>query len=158
MSELENFDRLKFYREELKYEYALLTNRLGLFVTSQSFLVSAFAALSASMRYPATVWMAAAVATLGITIAILIRIPIKLSHVSLQKWLALERKLLMSDIYLADTVFGEKETPCSYDDNEAGQSMHFSGTAPVVFIVLWAILIGGTIIRLITRHYPISSF
>ncbi len=158
MSELENFDRLKFYREELKYEYTLLSNRLGLFVTSQSFLVSAFAVLSASMRYPATVWILGSVALLGITISLLIRIPIKLSHISLQKWLALERKLLMADSNLSESVFGERDAPCSYDDAEAGQSMHFSGAAPIVFIVLWAILIVGTIFRVATGHYAMKQF
>ena len=158
MSQLDHFERLKFYREELKYEYGLLSNRLGLFVTSQSFLVSAFAGLSASMRYPATVWMIGSVALLGITISILIRIPIKLSHVSLKKWLALERKLLTADSQLSDTVFGEGETPCFYDDTEAGQSMHFSNAAPTVFIILWAVLILGTIVRVAQHHYALSQF
>ena len=158
MNELDNFERLKFFREELKYEYNLLSNRLGLFVTSQSFLVSAFAALSSSMRYPATVWILSSVALLGITISMLIRIPIRLSHVSLQKWLALERKLLTADSKLSESVFGERDAPCSYDDAEAGQSMHFSGAAPVVFIALWAILIIGTIFRVATGHYSITQF
>jgi len=158
MSELENFERLKFFREELKYEYTLLSNRLGLFITSQSFLVSAFAALSASMRYPATVWMIGSVAMLGITISILIRIPIQLSHVSLKKWLALERKLLTADDLLSESVFGERDAPCSYDDNEAGQSMSFSKVVPVVFIIMWAVLILGTAVRVALNHYKASQF
>jgi hypothetical protein len=38
-----NLERLRFYREEIKHEFNLLSNRVSSYVTSQSFLVTAFA-------------------------------------------------------------------------------------------------------------------
>lgn len=143
-----NFERLKFYREELKYEYAMLANKLALYVTSQAFLVGAFASLCASTRFPATVWLAFAVAILGLAISLLIRIPISLEQSNVQKWLELERKLLRSDTELSLAIFGDVNTPGSYDDRQAGQSLHFSTFGPIVFICLWLILIVGTLARL----------
>jgi hypothetical protein len=52
-----NLERLQFYRDEIKHEYDLLGQRVSWYVTSQSFLITAYAIAFSREPFP-TNWFA----------------------------------------------------------------------------------------------------
>jgi hypothetical protein len=84
-------DVLRFCREEIRHEFALLSVRMTWYVTCQSFLITAFAIFTANNFLKSFPWFNLCIAVLGIVTSYLTLSPIKATHETIAMWLEKQR-------------------------------------------------------------------
>lgn len=87
-------ESLRFYRAELGFEFELLNQRVSSFVTSQAFLLGAFAVAIGLSRGQFEFYFVHVIAGFGILISFLISFGIKAARRTIHSWLLRQRELL----------------------------------------------------------------
>jgi hypothetical protein len=141
VEQLSNPDKLRFFREEIKFEFSLLAQRSTILVTCQSFLVVPFAILHTAASFRAVVVLAYITAGLGIFVALLLRRPLNAAHRAIDKWLLKQRALLKVSEELEDLKIDRDSIP-GVDENlkkdrDHVMSLAFSRYGPWAFCVFW---------------------
>jgi hypothetical protein len=139
-------ERLNFYRAEIKHELNLLSGRVSAYITSQSFLVTAFALSIGGTKRPSTPFLELAfpvtLAALGIIAALQARPGIMDACEVVRRWLEKERELHAQEPQLESYRI---ERPVAV--NRRGQSMdvmHERSLAiamwsPRTFLIAWPV-------------------
>jgi hypothetical protein len=151
MNQLSDIDKLRFFRDEVKHEFNLLSMRSNILVTCQSFLVVPFAILNTAADFRAVILSVYLVAALGIFVALILVAPIQTGHCTINKWLLRQRQLLktvegLSELAIdRDTIEGVDVDPGK--DIDHIKSLRFSTFAPWIFMVFWIAAITCATIR-----------
>ena len=141
-------ERLNFYRAEIHFESTLLASRTSGYLSSQSFLIIAFAS---SMANTNPEWGAlfrlvvpAVLAILGL-ITSLHAIPgIRASYDIIERWHHKQGELLQSEGQVgllpnrASALFGEGNSPAGGERYK--RTLMFSLRTPIIFGSVWALL------------------
>ena len=139
-----NVDVLRFCREEIRHEFALLNTRITWYVTCQSFLITAFSILAANNLVKNFPWFNLCIAVLGIVTSILTLSPVKAAHETIALWLEKQRSLFaVSDSHelIARYAISRDLLPVE-NDGRHKRSLLFSHYSPWAFIAVWLIFIG----------------
>ena len=151
MEPLSDLDKLKFYRDEVKHEFNLLTTRSTILVTCQSFLVVPFAILNTAASFRTVLIPVYFVAVLGIFVALILLEPIRAAHRTIGKWILKQRALFKTSQELRalaidrDTIPGVDENIKKDRDHE--KSLAFSKLGPWAFCIFWIACIAWSTIR-----------
>ena len=137
-----DLERLKFYREEIRHEFTLLSTRSVILVTCQSFLVVPLAILNTASPFGEVFPLVVVVALLGMATAGLILEPITTAHRAIGQWLGKQRRLLRESAAL-ESLRGERDEIEGVEldvrrDLDHQRSLAFSRWAPWLFILFWA--------------------
>jgi len=150
-SALSDFEKLQFYRDEIKHEFGLLATRSIILVTCQSFLVVPFAILNTVANFRAALPSEYLVAALGLGTTIMLVQPIRMGERTLDMWLQKQRKLLRDSSVLRDLAIERDLRPGAETDGRADwehrKSLAFSRYGPWAFIVFWVLAIGAVTVR-----------
>jgi len=148
----EQLDLLNFYRSEVKHEFTLLSTRLNLLITCQSFLVVPFAILHNSANFKIVFIPSLLVIILGAYTSWLIRKPLNLTQKLIREWLVKQRRLLNSihnNEYKSTRDMILDVDQDTTKDTEHEHSLAFSKQAPLVFLMFWILAFIWTLLRLI---------
>lgn len=134
-------DLLKFYRGEIRFESDVLSGRLNAFISSQAFLVIAYASSMSSSngRWSSlfTVVLPPCLALLGLALALLARPGIRAVRAVIDRWRIREAELVSrSHEISAYTLVGDQEGRLEIGRRRR-EGVLFAERAPVVFIVAW---------------------
>jgi hypothetical protein len=137
--------RLEFYRAEVKHEFNLLSNRLNAYITSQSFLVIAFALSMSNMNPQWTsllrLTLPASLAILGVITSLQARQGIRGAS-DVIRWLDKEGKLFGGDPRMDDYRV-DRPVAASGDGSPVDiiheRSLAFAKRLPWVFTVAWSV-------------------
>jgi hypothetical protein len=153
MTRLEDIDKLRFYRDEVKHEFGLLAMRSTILVTCQSFLVVPLAILHTAANFRAVLVLVYIVAVLGIFVALVLRRPLNAAHRTIDKWLLKQRVLLKDNEDLADIKIDRDDIPGVDEDLNKDRdhimSLAFSRHGPWVFCVFWIAAVLWSTIRVV---------
>jgi hypothetical protein len=138
-------DRLDFYRKEIQYETAMLSNRTNAYLGAQSFLVIAYASSMANVNPEwgklFTLVVPILLSVLGIICSVHAWPGIKAAYLIIDHWYFKQMHLLQSEplmghAYDDSPLFTEHETA------EGGyrKALQFSMRTPWIFTVFWALL------------------
>src|SRR5688500_11251303 len=132
---------LNHFRAEIRFENGLASDRQATLISSQSFLVIAYAASMASLRDnwgdTLTLLLPPFLALLGLLLSLTAWPGIRASQGVLERWRAKENELLQAQPALA------KRTLASDEDGRADllrrryESALFAKRAPLIFIAAW---------------------
>jgi|GEM_PF-1513257 len=141
-SKISDFDKLRFYRDDVKHEFNLLGMRSTMLVFCQSFLVVPFAILNTAADFRTVLAAEYLIAGLGILLARILAEPINAAHRALEKWLLKQRSLQQQSESIRDLAIDRDLIPGAAEDLREDQdhahSLVFSRFAPTVFIIFWA--------------------
>lgn len=139
--EISDLDKLKFYRDEVKHEFSMLTTRMTILVTCQSFLVVPFAIFNTASRFRSVTVAVFLVGLLGLTTALILVEPLRAGHRALESWLKKQRQLIHSAPALkAVAIDRDLITGVASDsrlDRDHHRSLAFSKYGPVIFSLFW---------------------
>lgn len=138
-------DRLDFYRKEIQYETAILSNRTNAYLSAQSFLVIAFASSMANLNPEwgklFTLVVPPLLAVFGLVTSIHAWPGIRSAYEIIDHWHFKQSQLLASEpamgaAYDESPLFSERES------NRSGwrKALLFSMRTPWLFSVLWTLL------------------
>jgi hypothetical protein len=151
MDALNDFDKLNFYRNELKHEFSLLAMRTTILVTCQSFLVVPYAILNTAPKFASILVSIYLVAGLGVFVALLLVGPLRVGRRMIAQWLIKQRGLLQSSTTLQDLAIDRDRIPGSdqriNEDKEHTKSLAFSIYAPWAFCSFWVLAVVWSTIR-----------
>ena len=153
MEQISDLEKLRFYRDEIKYEFGLLAMRSTILVTCQSYLVVPLAILQTAQDYSAASVYIYIVSALGLFTAFILLRPLNATHQAINTWLVKQRGLFtrteaLKDLAIdRDFIPGAAEDP--YRDRMHKRSLAFSIYGPWAFIVFWIIVIVWSTIRLV---------
>jgi len=102
MDPVSDLDKLRFYRDEVKFEFGLLAMRSTILVTCQSFLVVPYAILQTAAKFRAVLVPTFVIAVLGVFVAMILRGPLNAAHRTIDKWVMKQRSLLKTSHALED--------------------------------------------------------
>ncbi|MCG7600099.1 hypothetical protein MHM84_09890 [Halomonas sp. McH1-25] len=141
-----DIDLLKFYRSEIQFQSSLLAGRLNAFISSQSFLVIAYAMTASSLigqwQAPFTLLFPPFLALLGLTLALQAWPGIKAAYVVLGEWeqrqdelLAVSRELKKYDLHAAERSPESQHSGIAWKHFRQGAL--FPRYAPWLFSTAW---------------------
>jgi hypothetical protein len=137
-----DFDKLRYYREEVKFEFGLLAMRSTILVTCQSFLVVPFAILQTAATFSTVLIPTLVIGVLGVFVAMILRGPLNAAHRTIDKWVMKQRSLLKTAQTLADLTIDRDMIPGVEtnlkEDRDHVKSLAFSRYGPWAFICFWA--------------------
>lgn len=140
-SHVSEFERLRFFRDEVKHEFNLLAMRSTILVTCQSFLVVPFAILCTASRFRAVLVPIYLVSLLGLFIVLILRGPINAAHRTINKWLINQRALMKDSEALKEVAIDRDLLPdVDADirrDRDHIKSLAFSRYGPAAFALFW---------------------
>ncbi len=133
LGDITNFEKIKFIREEIRFQHNLLGARATLLVTSESFLFTAFAVASRGSQNSQSLdwflhWLLPCV---GLSISLL-SIPSILGAINR---ITGQRELLARYSLEEILCFGD-----CWDRIVHKSSLGFSGFLPIVFLVAWVVV------------------
>lgn len=153
MNEISNFQKLQYYKEEIRTEFNLIAMRSTILVTCQSFLVVPFALLQTAAVYASVAVYVYIVAALGIFTSVVLIQPLNAAHKTIDKWLVKQRKLLQNNPDMADLAIGRDYIPGSGDDPSKDKlykgSLAFSVYGPWSFVIFWILMCVWSTVRLV---------
>ena len=144
---LDNFDLLEFFRDEIKHEFNLLGQRMGWYVTCQSFLITAFA-ISLGARFKGPPWFSYTIALIGVATSALVYPAITGAHKTIDMYLRKKRELFRGAPELTELQIARDEFEVNADGVHK-QSLAFSWLVPVMMAVLWMGM------ALLLRFFPV---
>ena len=142
---------LKFYRGEIKFQSDLLSSRLSSLLTSQSFLLIAYASamsgLAGSWKNPFTLLFPPVLAVLGLVLCFQAWPGIRAGYAAIAMWHQKERKLLTraTELNEFDYLPAPHETaddPGRWIKERSKEGALFTKQAPLVFIIAWCYFAG----------------
>ena len=126
---ISDFDKLNFYRDEVKHEFSMLTTRMTILVTCQSFLVVPFAILNTAARFRSVI------------AAVFLVEPLRAGHRALDAWLRKQRQLIQSHPELEEVAIERDLIPGVESDPDLDRDHHrslaFSKYGPQIFSLFW---------------------
>ena len=147
----DDLDLLNFYRGEIKHEFTLLSTRLNLLITCQSFLVVPFAILNNALDFKMVFIPQILVILLGGYTAWLAQNPLSLTQKLIREWLQKQRILLRkingNEYKNSRDILHNVEIDTIHD-KEHEQSIAFSKQAPSVFLGFWVLGFIWTLVRM----------
>lgn len=144
-------DLLKFYRSEIKFQNDLLSSRLNSLLTSQSFLLIAYATamsgLVGSWQEPFTLLFPPVLAAIGLVLSLQAWPGIRAGYAVIAMWHQKERELLTraADLEALDYLPAPRETadePDRWINERSEEGALFTKQAPLVFIIAWCYFAG----------------
>jgi hypothetical protein len=151
VEQLSDFDKIRFYREEVKHEFNLLAMRSTILVTCQSFLIVPFAIFNTVGNFHSVLVPIYIVAVLGIFIALILREPINAAHRTIEKWVLKQRNLLKTKEGLRDLMIDRDMIPGIEEDLDKDRdhirSLAFSKYGPWAFCLFWFAALAWTTTR-----------
>ncbi len=155
MNEISNFQKLQYYKEEIRTEFNLIAMRSTILVTCQSFLVVPFALLQTAAVYASVAVYVYIVAALGIFTSVVLIQPLNAAHKTIDKWLVKQRKLLQNNPDMSDLAIGRDYIPGAGDDPSKDKlykgSLAFSVYGPWSFVIFWILMCMWSTARLLMR-------
>ncbi len=124
-------ERLTLLREEIHFEHQLISNRMNWYLTSQSFLMTAFA-IAGGAGHPYG-WLTSLLPSIGIAISFLIFIGVLAAAVVVQILRARERALIAEAKEL-ENVPNRKLPTWTHVFGMAGPLV-----LPVIFVLAWCV-------------------
>lgn len=138
---ISDLDKLRFYRDEVKHEFSMLTTRTTILVTCQSFLVVPFAILNTAARFRSVLAAVFLVGFLGLATALILIEPLRAGHRALEAWLQKQRKLIQSTTELESIAIARDLIPGAETDpnvdRDHRRSLAFSKYGPLIFCLFW---------------------
>ena len=138
---ISDFDKLNFYRDEVKHEFSMLTTRMTMLVTCQSFLVVPFAILNTAARFRSVIAAVFLVGFLGLATALILVEPLRAGHRALDAWLRKQRQLIQSHPELEEVAIERDLIPGVESDPDLDRDHHrslaFSKYGPQIFSLFW---------------------
>jgi hypothetical protein len=151
-------EKLRFYREEIKHEFNLLSNRVSAYITSQSFLVTGFA-LSLGNLNPQ--WgelfrqvFPPMLVLLGLASSILVRPGIQGACDTIGLWHIKQDSLFENDPRMQEYRVLRCVVPCGQSDPVDlihRRSLLFARWAPLLFAIAWSVF---GVMSLLLSFYP----
>jgi hypothetical protein len=142
-STVSELDMLKFYRTEVRFESELLAARLNALLSSQSFLVIAYAAsMSASEGHwdaIFTVLLPPCLALLGLVLAMSARPGIHAAQAVIDNWSKKENQLHLRCPELAQYSRASTALERQEMSRRGNEGVLFAKRAPLVFVLAWCI-------------------
>lgn len=142
MAKPSDLDKLRYYRDEVKHEFNLLSIRSTILITCQSFLVIPWGILNSSPNFPVVLVPCAMIAVLGIFVAFILLGPINAAHRTIGKWLVKQRALFRDTRTIGELVIDRDTIPGADEnadkDRDHVKSLAFTRTSPWAFIFFWA--------------------
>lgn len=144
-------DKMRYYRNELSFEFNLLAMRSGLLVTCQSFLVVPLGILLAAPTFRPLLIPVCLIAALGIFVALILREPINAAHRVIAQWLIKHRALLKQNPALEDFAIDRDLIPGT--DQDTGRdtahvrSLAFTRYGPWAFVAFWVASLVFAVVR-----------
>lgn len=132
-------DIVNFYRDEVKFEFSLLGQRLAWYVTCQSFLLTSFT-ISFNNKFSSTNWLQYVIISIGLLTSILIWPAVDGAHKTIKMYMRKKREFLKEN----DSELKCLKIPRDYysieEDGIHASSMCFSWIMPLLFIIIWIII------------------
>ena len=134
--------KLEFYRSEIQHEYSLLYSRVGTYITSQSFLIIAFAS-AMSNRNAAwndffSLWFPILLSLIGIVTSLTVRGGVNGAIETIALWHVKQNKLFENDPLMNDYyVYKQPEWSSKSVDAKHRRILEFAQIMPYVFLVAW---------------------
>lgn len=148
----ENIKRLSTFRSEIQFESQMLSSRLGAYLSSQSFLIIAYASsMNAGWSKPGpfVLLVPFPMALLGIVLSLDALRAIRSSYGVIQRWNDRQNTLLEQHGYLADywpTQHGEDKPPRDPTlSRRFREGTLFAIRSPWIFGITWIYLAGVAI-------------
>ena len=141
-----NIELLRFYRSEIKYQSDLLSSRLSSLLTSQSFLLIAYASAMSGLighwKDPFTLVFPPVLAVLGLVLSLQAWPGIRAGYAVIGLWYQKERQLLTGDNDLNefDYLPAPDETgdePDEWLHKRSREGALFTRQAPLMFTLAW---------------------
>lgn len=135
-------DLLKFIRSEVRFESGLVGERLSALLSSQSFLVIAYASSMGASNMdwagPLPARLPPALALLGLVLALMAWPGLRAGHAVLERWRAKERELLTRCPALAPWTLAADEPNGRSVEVRRREGALFAQRAPLVLVLAWA--------------------
>jgi len=151
MNPVSDLDKLRFYRDEVKFEFGLLAMRSTILVTCQSFLVVPYAILQTAAKFRAVLVPTFVIAVLGVFVAMILRGPLNAAHRTIDKWVMKQRSLLKTSHALEDFTIDRDMIPGVEKnlkrDRDHVRSLAFSRYGPWAFTLFWITAILWSTVR-----------
>lgn len=139
-------DLLKHYRAEIRFESDLAGQRINALLGSQSFLVIAYSssmgASNGRWAEPLALALPAALALLGLILALLAWPGIRAAQAVVEQWRAREAELLVREVQLAPFSLGADEEGRGTISRRRREGALFARRAPAVFVCAWCVFLG----------------
>jgi hypothetical protein len=160
----EQLELLNFYRSEIKHEFNMLSTRLNLLITCQSFLVVPFAILQNASNFLMVCIPSFLVIFLGAYTSWIVKRPLAITQNILGEWMVKQRLLLAqlnTDEYKIQRDCLSGVHISTDNDSEHRQSIAFSRKSPNAFLFFWFcsfILSACRLINTLDINIHISKF
>ena len=141
-----NLDLLRFYRSEIKFQSDLLSSRLSSLLTSQSFLLIAYASAMSGLighwQDPFTLLFPPILAVLGLVLSLQAWPGIRAGYAVIGLWHQKERRLLAQDNDLNEFDYfpsprETRDNPDEWINKRSKEGALFTKQAPLVFTLVW---------------------
>ncbi|WP_213878779.1 hypothetical protein [Pseudomonas sp. dw_358] len=149
-------ERLDFYRKEIQYETAILSNRTNAYLSAQSFLVIAFCSSMANLNPEwgkmFTLVVPPLLALLGVVSSIHAWPGIRAAYEIIDHWHFKQSQLLRSEPAMG-LAYDESPLFSEHESSEKGYrtSLMFSMRSPWLFSAFWCLLGGFSLYVQFTR-------
>jgi hypothetical protein len=147
--QLDSFELLRFFSDEIKHEFNLLGQRMGWYITCQSFLLTAFA-ISLGGRFTGPPWFSYAIAVIGLATSALVYPGIIGAHETIDMYLHKKRDLFRTNDELRDLQIARDQLMVNTDSVHR-KSLVFSQLMPVLMTFLWIAM------ALFLRFFPANQ-
>lgn len=136
-----DIETLNHFRAEIRFENSLASDRQAVLISSQSFIVIAYAASMASLRDNwgdiLTLLLPPFLALLGLLLALSARPGIRASQAVLKRWREKEGDLLERQPALADRTIAGDDQGREELFRRRREGALFARRAPLIFITIW---------------------
>lgn len=138
-------DRLDFYRKEIQYETAILSNRTNAYLGAQSFLVIAYTSCMANVNpqwgHAFTLVVPALLTLLGVITSLHAWPGLRAAYEIIDHWYFKQAQLLKSEPGL-DNVYDDSPLFAQRESEEKGyrKALRFSMRSPWIFCAFWVLL------------------
>jgi len=138
-------DRLDFYRKEIQYETAMLSNRTNAYLGAQSFLVIAYASSMANLNPEwgklFTLVVPILLSALGIICSMHAWPGIKAAYLIIDHWYFKQTNLLKSEPVMGQA-YDDSRLFTEHETTEGGyrKALQFSVRTPWIFTLFWLLL------------------
>jgi len=140
---------LNYYRSEIRFETEVVNARLNALLSSQSFLIIAYAtAISANAsdwRKAVITLLPPGLALLGFTLAASAAPGIRAAYVAISRWEGREHSLHQQCATLSPFNLGNEELESRDMAKRSREGALFAKRAPLAFMVAWAAFLGLSI-------------
>ena len=135
----QTWELFRYFRDEIKHEYTLLTGRVTWYITCQSFLLTVYAisyANSGGRNWFSNFFLP----PFSITVTLLALNMINGATITILMWSDMRRHLITANPRLNSVIITRWRRPENNDDAIHLRSLWFPKLIPTLFIVAWALI------------------